>query len=108
MFADDDDATLVDALVGVLPEHCGRLVWNAVPTGVTVSPAMQHGGPYPASTDSRSTSVGTAAIERFLRPVTFQGFPDALLPPELRDANPLDIVRRVDGVYTIAAVASAG
>ena len=108
VFAADDDAALVDALVGVLPEHCGRLVWNAVPTGVTVSPAMQHGGPYPASTDSRSTSVGTAAIERFLRPVTFQGFPDALLPPELRDANPLDIVRRVDGVYTSAAVAGAG
>ena len=87
-----------------LAAHAGRLIWNGFPTGVAVSPAMQHGGPYPASTDARSTSVGTAAIDRFLRPVAYQEVPDELLPPELQDANPLGIVRQVGDVLTDAAV----
>jgi NADP-dependent aldehyde dehydrogenase len=62
----------------------GRVLANGFPTGVEVNSAMQHGGPYPATTDSRTTSVGTAAIERFLRPVAFQDFPPELLPSELR------------------------
>lgn len=95
VFAEPDDADLVGRLAAVLPSMAGRLVWDGVPTGVAVSPAMQHGGPYPASTDARSTSVGTAAITRFLRPVAYQGWPDAMLPPELRDANPLGIRRQV-------------
>ena len=88
----------------MLPTHAGRLIWNGFPTGVAVSPAMQHGGPYPASTDARSTSVGSAAIARFLRPVAYQGLPDNLLPPELHDENPLGIVRQVGDVLSDAAV----
>jgi 2,5-dioxopentanoate dehydrogenase len=100
--AGDGDRPLAEALLGILPTQAGRLIWNGFPTGVAVSPAMQHGGPYPASTDPRSTSVGTAAVARFLRPVTYQAVPDALLPPELQDANPLGIVRQVGDVFTDA------
>ena len=78
----DDDAT---AVLGRLAEHAGRVVWNAWPTGVTVSDAQHHGGPYPASTAPLTTSVGTAAVSRFLRPVAFQGVPQDGLPAELRD-----------------------
>ena len=73
---------------------------NGFPTGVEVSPAMHHGGPYPATTDVRFTSVGTAAILRFARPVCYQGFPDALLPAELKNANPRNILRTVNGAPT--------
>ena len=89
-------------LVRRLQEKVGRLVFNGFPTGVEVSHAMQHGGPYPASTDSRTTSVGTAAIARFARPVCFQGFPDDALPPALRDRNERAIWRLVDGELTRA------
>lgn len=75
----------------------GRIIYNGVPTGVEVCHAMQHGGPFPASTDSRFTSVGSNAIYRFVRPVCFQDCPDALLPPELQQANPLQINRLVNG-----------
>jgi NADP-dependent aldehyde dehydrogenase len=75
-------------------------VFNGVPTGVAVVPAMQHGGPYPSSTSSAHTSVGTAAIRRFLRPVAYQDVPDALLPAALRDANPLGIERVVNSSRT--------
>jgi NADP-dependent aldehyde dehydrogenase len=104
VYADSDDLGLAARLVARLPDRAGRIVWNGVPTGVAISRAMHHGGPYPAATDSRSTSVGTAAIWRFLRPVAYQGFPDQLLPPELQDANPLCIERRVGGVSTTAPV----
>lgn len=90
-------------LVGVLSGAAGRILHNDWPTGVTVSYAQQHGGPYPASTAPSTTSVGTAAIRRFLRPVAYQGMPDAALPPELRDANPLGIRRRVDGGWETGA-----
>ena len=70
---------------GLLAERVGRVVWNDWPTGVTVSSAQQHGGPYPATTAPLTTSVGTAAIERWQRPVAFQGVPAAALPPQLRD-----------------------
>jgi NADP-dependent aldehyde dehydrogenase len=73
------------AIVEVLKEKAGRLIINGYPTGVEVSPAMVHGGPFPATTDSRSTSVGATAIYRFTRPVCYQNFPASLLPPELRD-----------------------
>ena len=75
----------------------GRLIFNGVPTGVEVCYAMQHGGPYPSTTDSRFTSVGVDAIKRFVRPVAFQDAPDAYLPDELKDENPLKIWRRVNG-----------
>ncbi len=87
-------------LVHVLEGKAGRLIFNGYPTGVEVSPAMHHGGPYPATTDSKFTSVGTAAILRFLRPVCYQNFPDAALPPELRGKNPRKIWRTVDGSLT--------
>jgi NADP-dependent aldehyde dehydrogenase len=72
-------------LARLLAKRAGRLLWNQWPTGVSVTYAQQHGGPYPATTSPTSTSVGTAAISRFLRPVAYQGFPQALLPVELRD-----------------------
>jgi NADP-dependent aldehyde dehydrogenase len=97
--ADDDDD--VDGLVRVLNRKAGRLLWNGWPTGVTVSYGQQHGGPYPASTASATTSVGTAAIQRFLRPVAYQDFPQQRLPAFLRDDNPPPgLRRRVDGVWT--------
>ena len=89
-------ASLLDAA-----EQCaGRLVVNSFPTGVEVSPAMNHGGPYPATSDVRHTSVGTAAMLRFARPHCYQGYPDSLLPAALRNANPQGIQRLVDGKLT--------
>ncbi|MEU6295771.1 aldehyde dehydrogenase (NADP(+)) [Streptomyces erythrochromogenes] len=83
-------------LIGQVTQLAGRIVVNGWPTGVAVAPAQHHGGPYPAAT-SHSTSVGGTAIERWLRPVAFQSVPDALLPAELREANPLGLPRRVTG-----------
>ncbi|MEP6994869.1 MAG: aldehyde dehydrogenase (NADP(+)) [Acidobacteriota bacterium] len=87
-------------LVALLRQKAGRLVFNGFPTGVEVCHAMHHGGPYPATTDSRATSVGTAAIHRFARPVCYQEFPQAALPEELQDSNPRGIWRLVDGALT--------
>ncbi|TDO24595.1 aldehyde dehydrogenase (NADP(+)) [Pedobacter duraquae] len=84
-------------LLEILEQKVGRILINGYPTGVEVCSAMVHGGPYPATTDSRSTSVGTAAIERFTRPVCYQNMPDALLPEALKDANPLHIWRLING-----------
>ncbi|NBM18093.1 aldehyde dehydrogenase (NADP(+)) [Streptomyces sp. GC420] len=84
-------------IVAELTPLAGRVLVNGWPTGVAVAPAQHHGGPYPATT-STSTSVGGTAIERWLRPVAYQSTPEALLPPELRDDNPLGLPRRVDGV----------
>jgi len=84
-------------LVAILENKAGRLVFNGFPTGVEVCHAMVHGGPYPSTSDGRSTSVGTRAIFRFTRPVCYQGFPDEALPAELKDSNPLGILRMVDG-----------
>jgi alpha-ketoglutaric semialdehyde dehydrogenase len=87
-------------LMSILEDKAGRLIVNGYPTGVEVCGSMQHGGPYPATTDSRTTSVGTAAILRFARPVAYQNFPQSSLPLELRDANPRGIWRLVDGATT--------
>jgi NADP-dependent aldehyde dehydrogenase len=87
-------------LVEILERKAGRLIFNGYPTGVEVCSAMHHGGPYPATTDCRSTSVGTAAIERFARPVCYQDCPENLLPAELREGNPLGIWRLVNGRWT--------
>ena len=86
-------------LIQALQQKVGRLIFNGYPTGVEVAPAMQHGGPYPASSDVRSTSVGTAAVLRFLRPICLQDCPPDLLPAELQDENPRKLMRMVDGVY---------
>ena len=87
-------------LLRLLERKAGRLIVNGFPTGVEVCPAMNHGGPYPATTDARFTSVGTAALQRFVRPVCYQDFPGALLPPALRDDNPLGLWRLVEGHLT--------
>lgn len=87
-------------LVKILERKVGRLLFNGFPTGVEVSPAMVHGGPFPATTDSRSTSVGTGAIYRFTRPVCYQDFPENALPDALKDENPLGIWRLIDGAFT--------
>jgi len=92
-----EDLAEYSALIAILENKVGRLIFNGFPTGVEVCPSMQHGGPYPSTTDSRSTSVGTAAILRFARPVAYQNFPQAALPIELQDENPRGIWRLVDG-----------
>ena len=85
----EDDLREAAELVSVLETKVGRLLFNGYPTGVEVCHAMVHGGPFPATSDSRTTSVGTRAIVRFARPVCYQDFPDASLPTELRRGNPL-------------------
>jgi NADP-dependent aldehyde dehydrogenase len=90
----DEDSEWLRALVTVLRELAGRVLFNGWPTGVAVTPAMQHGGPFPATTNETTTSVGTAAIARFLRPVTYQDCPPALLPEPLRDDNPWGVPQR--------------
>ena len=87
-------------LVTLLEQKAGRLVFNGFPTGVEVCPAMHHGGPYPATTDVHFTSVGTAAIKRFARPICFQNFPQAALPLELRDQNARQIWRMIDSQWS--------
>jgi len=94
---DDGDVASAKALLPVLERKAGRLLVNGWPTGVEVCDAMVHGGPFPATSDSRSTSVGTAAILRFLRPVCYQDFPDGLLPRALQQGNPLQLRRLLDG-----------
>lgn len=93
----DEDLSGAADLIAVLEKKVGRIVINGFPTGVEVCHAMVHGGPYPATTDPRSTSVGTAAILRFARPVCYQNMPDALLPAALQEDNPLGLSRLVDG-----------
>ena len=92
-------------LLKILERKAGRLVINGFPTGVEVCPSMNHGGPYPATTDVRFTSVGTSAIYRFARPICYQDFPPSLLPPALRNENPLGIQRIVNGKSTNGALA---
>ena len=96
----EQDLSDFSDLLAILEEKVGRLVINGFPTGVEVSHAMVHGGPYPSTSDGRSTSVGSQAIFRFSRPVCYQSFPDAALPEELKNENPLHIWRMVDGEIT--------
>ncbi|WP_125776887.1 aldehyde dehydrogenase (NADP(+)) [Antribacter gilvus] len=96
----ESEAELVRPLLERLADRAGRVVWNGWPTGVSVTHAMHHGGPYPAAT-TPTTSVGTAAIGRFLRPVSYQSVPDGLLPPALQEANPWNLPRRVDGALRL-------
>jgi len=97
-----DEGELADYadLIDILSRKVGRVILNAFPTGVEVCHAMVHGGPFPATSDGRSTSVGTQAIYRFTRLVCYQSFPDAVLPDELKSSNPLGIMRLVDGERT--------
>jgi NADP-dependent aldehyde dehydrogenase len=95
---DDGDVEAARTLLPVLADRVGRVLANGWPTGVEVAHAMVHGGPFPATSDGRTTSVGTLAIHRFLRPVAFQNLPAALLPAGIADENPWSVARRVDGV----------
>lgn len=96
----EEDVRRFADLIAVLETKVGRLIFNGFPTGVEVTHAMVHGGPYPATSDGRSTSVGSQAIFRFCRPVCYQGFPNSALPEELKDENPLGIWRMIDGRLT--------
>ena len=95
-----DDTALVTDILHLVTLKAGRVIYGGYPTGVEVGHAMQHGGPFPATTDGRSTSVGTAAIYRFVRPVAFQDFPDHMLPEALQNDNPLQISRLINGGWT--------
>lgn len=105
LIGEPEDFQRFAALVPVLQRKAGRLLVNGYPTGVEVCDAMVHGGPYPATSDARGTSVGTLAIDRFLRPVCYQDYPDALLPDALKNANPLGLQRLVDGQHNCEALA---
>lgn len=102
--ATDDDLKNHASLVRILERKVGRIVINGFPTGVEVAHAMHHGGPYPASLDGHWTSIGSASIYRFVRPVCYQGFPDASLPAELQNGNPRKIWRKLDGEMSKDAV----
>jgi NADP-dependent aldehyde dehydrogenase len=93
LFGEEEELSEFGELLDLLETKAGRLLFNQFPTGVEVCASVVHGGPYPATTDGRSTSVGTGAILRFARPVCYQGFPDDLLPEELKEGNPMDIAR---------------
>ena len=96
----EDDLREYADLVQVLETRVGRLIFNGFSTGVEVCPSIVHGGPYPATSDGRSTAVGTRAITRFARLVCYQNFPQGSLPDELHDGNPMDIWQMVDGEFT--------
>jgi alpha-ketoglutaric semialdehyde dehydrogenase len=100
IWGNEEDISNYSELVNYLELKAGRLIINGVPTGVEVTHAMMHGGPYPATTDSKFTSVGTTAIYRFTRPVCYQNFSNEFLPAELKNENSLDIVRMLNGEYT--------
>lgn len=104
LMATVDEALHHSKLIGALQQICGRFILNGVPTGVEVALAMHHGGPYPATTDSRFTSVGADGIKRFARPFAFQGLPNSLLPDELKDENPLKVWRTVNNKLTQEAI----
>jgi NADP-dependent aldehyde dehydrogenase len=100
IMAENDEATHYPEVVSALQNRVGRLIFNGVPTGVEVCPSMVHGGPYPASTDSRFTAVGVHSIKRWVRPLSFQDWPDNMLPDELKNKNPLGIYRLVNNVQS--------
>ncbi len=102
VIAENEEMEDMQMIIDLMIEKAGRVIHNGVPTGVEVCSAMQHGGPYPAATDARFTSVGSAAIKRFARPVSFQDWPQALLPDELKNGNPLKVWRLVNNEMTNA------
>ena len=97
--ADENDLSAYKNCIDALENKVGRILFNGVPTGVEVGYAMVHGGPFPATSDARSTSVGADAIKRFVRPLCFQDCPAALLPDALKNENPLRIMRRINGTF---------
>lgn len=106
IIAENNELSANANLVSALQNRVGRIIFNGVPTGVEVCPAMVHGGPYPSSTDSRFTAVGVASIKRWVRPFSFQSWPNELLPDALKNENPLGLSRLVDGVNTTDKIGS--
>ena len=104
IFGSADDINDHSDCIDLLTEKVGRLIYNSVPTGVEVCHAMVHGGPFPATTNAGTTSVGADAIKRFVRPVCYQDCPQEFLPDALKDSNPSGIMRKVDGRYTSSAI----
>lgn len=104
IFAEDKDSELARQLLPILEQRVGRILFDGYGTGVELSSAMSHGGPYPSSTATQTTSVGTRAIERFCRPVCYQNTPDGLLPSELQNANPQGIMRLVNDSWSDKAL----
>jgi NADP-dependent aldehyde dehydrogenase len=100
LMAEKQELQHYQTLVNKLTDKTGRIILNGVPTGVEVCAAMQHGGPFPATNDSRFTSVGSTAINRFARPLAYQDWEQELLPDELKDGNPLGIFRTVNQILT--------
>ncbi len=107
LMATENDIIKNEELVESVKNICGRFILNSVPTGVEVCLSMQHGGPFPATTDSRFTSVGADGIKRFARPISFQNWPDSLLPDELKNSNPLNIWRTMDNQLMQGKIRSA-
>lgn len=99
LIADGNDLSEHGAIVEALKNRVGRIIFNGVPTGVEVCPSMVHGGPYPSSTDSRFTAVGIHSIKRWVRPFSYQDWPNEALPAALKDENPLNILRQVNGEF---------
>ncbi len=104
LIAEEGEAVKYQSLVEALQNRVGRIIYNGVPTGVEVCPSMLHGGPYPASTDSRFTAVGIHAVKRWVRPFSYQDWPDELLPEALQNSNPLGISRRINNQVTSSSV----
>ena len=104
IISDDNEIETFTSTVNALQNRVGRIIFNGVPTGVEVCPSMHHGGPYPASTDSRFTAVGVDSIKRFVRPFSFQDWPKELLPDALKNENPLGISRLVNNIKTTAKI----
>ena len=104
IIAEEDELKEHKEIVSALQSRVGRLIYNGVPTGVEVCPSMHHGGPYPASTDSRFTAVGIHSVKRWVRPISYQDWPDSQLPDALKNANPLGISRLVNGKMTSSQI----
>ena len=100
VISDNNEISNYSNIIAALQNRVGRIIFNGVPTGVEVCESMVHGGPYPASTDSRFSAVGISSIKRWVRPFSYQSWPNELLPKELQNENPLDIFRTIDGVRT--------
>jgi NADP-dependent aldehyde dehydrogenase len=101
VISDENEVANYSKVIAALQNRVGRIIFNGVPTGVEVCESMVHGGPYPASSDSRFTAVGINSIKRWVRPFSYQDWPNELLPEELKDENPLGIFRVVDGLKQI-------
>ena len=101
LIGSEKEFLIQNEFISVIQQKAGRLIFNGVPTGVEVNASSHHGGPYPATTDSRFTAVGVDAIKRFCRPVVFQNCPNELLPDELKNKNVFKIIRRINGIFKI-------